>query len=486
MGIEEASAYQAMVGFSHDFYSRSRVSQSDVSYSYSVESDEDDDEGKKVQRTSTLETAASTWISQSSSEGNDYCASIEEDVDDMAEREDELSKDQSVGKSCHFIKSILWKTCIPPASLLLHSHSPEEDVVLHSFQSLEEDVVFELSNKIMILKHDVQCKEQATEEMMKTVKYLQTKNEKYAQQLCQLSSTVDNLVSSKNESINRMTAMDIELVARKTVIDELTEGVHNRTKLLEEKSAEIAHLSEQLQLTKAERNMLKTEVQTLAASSKNQEKMSVLENELATKKGEIDEMRDDIEHKKNLLKEKSAKINDLTVRLQLFKTKNQALVASTKVLSEQLQLATTRNVELEAEVQALVANTKVLEQDILDKTKIIDAMSDEGGVEMSEEIYNKSTLLEEKKVKIATLSKKLRFAKSEINGLKMASKVLDTSNNDNAQHMAVLEDEVAVTTNLLINEISEDLKWSSTCDAIARQGGWKKWQEVNKARKSLG
>jgi chromosome segregation ATPase len=369
---------------------------------------------------------------------------------------------------------------------LLHSLSPEEDVVLHSIESLEEDVVFELNNKMMILKHDVQCKEQATEEMMKTVKYLQTKNEKYAQQLCQLSSTVDNLVSSKNESINRMTAMDVELVARKTVIDELTEGVNNRTKLLEEKSAEIAHLSEQLQLTKAERNMLKREVQTLAASSKNQEMMSILENELATKKVAIDEMRDDIEHKNNLLKEKSAKINDLTVRLQLFKAKNQALVASTQVLAEQLQLAMTRNVELEAEVQALVANTEVLEKDILDKTKIIDAMSDDGGVEMSEEIYKKSTLLEEKKVKIATLSKKLRCAKSEINGLKMASKVLDTSNNDNAQHMAVLEDEVAVTTNLIIKEISEDLKWSSTCDAIARQGGWKKWQEVNKARKSLG
>jgi chromosome segregation ATPase len=386
-----------------------------------------------------------------------------------------------------YILRLFCGTCITlHASLLLHSLSPEEDVVLHSIESLEEDVVFELNNKMMILKHDVQCKEQATEEMMKTVKYLQTKNEKYAQQLCQLSSTVDNLVSSKNESINRMTAMDVELVARKTVIDELTEGVNNRTKLLEEKSAEIAHLSEQLQLTKAERNMLKREVQTLAASSKNQEMMSILENELATKKVAIDEMRDDIEHKNNLLKEKSAKINDLTVRLQLFKAKNQALVASTQVLSEQLQLAMTRNVELEAEVQALVANTEVLEKDILDKTKIIDAMSDDGGVEMSEEIYKKSTLLEEKKVKIATLSKKLRCAKSEINGLKMASKVLDTSNNDNAQHMAVLEDEVAVTTNLIIKEISEDLKWSSTCDAIARQGGWKKWQEVNKARKSLG
>lgn len=107
--IEEASAYQAMVGFSHDFYNRPKntlpVSHSDTSgfayvnesFSYLVESDEDDD-GKKIQRTSTLETATSTWISQSSSEENDYNASTEEDVDDMAEREDELSEDQSVGK----------------------------------------------------------------------------------------------------------------------------------------------------------------------------------------------------------------------------------------------------------------------------------------------------------------------------------------------------------------------------------------------------
>jgi hypothetical protein len=102
MGIEQASAYQAMVGFYHSF-------------SYSVESDEDDDDGKKVQRTSTLETAASTWISQSSSEGNDYNASTEEDVDDMAEREDEHSEDQNVGKSCHlYITSILWNMMYTP------------------------------------------------------------------------------------------------------------------------------------------------------------------------------------------------------------------------------------------------------------------------------------------------------------------------------------------------------------------------------------
>jgi len=131
MGIEKAekaSAYQAMVGFSHDFYNRSMTalpeSHSDTSgvnesYSYSVESDEDDD-GKKIQSSSTLETAASTWISQSSSEENDYNASTEEDVDDMAEGEDELSEDRSVGKSCHlyYVYSVELHT---RASLLLHS-----------------------------------------------------------------------------------------------------------------------------------------------------------------------------------------------------------------------------------------------------------------------------------------------------------------------------------------------------------------------------
>ena len=83
--------YQEIV-FSHDFYrsSTSPVSHRNtsgyayVNESYSVESDDDDD-GKKVKRTSTLETTASTWVSQSSSEGNDYNASTEEDVDVMVD-----------------------------------------------------------------------------------------------------------------------------------------------------------------------------------------------------------------------------------------------------------------------------------------------------------------------------------------------------------------------------------------------------------------
>lgn len=82
--------YQAMVGFSYDFYGSSAlpVSHNDtsgyvyVNESYSVDSDDD---GKNVKRTSTLETTASTWVSQSSSEGNDYNASTEEDVDSMVD-----------------------------------------------------------------------------------------------------------------------------------------------------------------------------------------------------------------------------------------------------------------------------------------------------------------------------------------------------------------------------------------------------------------
>ena len=91
----------------------------------------------------------------------------------------------------------------------------------------------------MILKHDVKCKDQANKEIMKTVKYLKTKNSDYARQLCELSSTVDSLVSSKDDSIHRMNVVKQELTSKKAVIDEMKVEIESKDAFLEEMSLEI-------------------------------------------------------------------------------------------------------------------------------------------------------------------------------------------------------------------------------------------------------
>lgn len=110
---------------------------------------------------------------------------------------------------------------------------------------------------------------------MKTVKYLKTKNSDYARQLCQLSSTVDSLVSSKDESIHRMNAMKKQLVIKKVVIDELRVDIKSKDAFLEEMSLEIVDLAEKFQLAitkneqlQTENNGLKTAINDLVISSK--------------------------------------------------------------------------------------------------------------------------------------------------------------------------------------------------------------------------
>ena len=200
--------------------------------------------------------------------------------------------------------------------LLLHSHSKEEDIVL------------KITNKVKVLKHDLECKEQANKEMMETLTYLKTKNEDYARQLTQLSLTVDQLVNNKHESIKRMDEMKDELAAKKTIIDELIVEFDNQTTLLEEQKAENCDLTEQLQLAITKNDGLEAEVQTLVATTR------ILENHLNEKKNTIEtlsadinklctgceEMSDDIDIKNQLLNEKVAENVNLAEQLRCAKS----------------------------------------------------------------------------------------------------------------------------------------------------------------------
>lgn len=206
--------------------------------------------------------------------------------------------------------------------------------------SKEEDIVLKITNKVKVLKHDLECKEQANKEMLETLTYLKTKNEDYARQLTQLSSTVDLLVKNKHESIKRMDEMKDELVAKKTIIDELIVEFDNQTTLLEEKKAENVDLTEQLQFAITKNDGLESEVQTLVANKR------ILENHLNEKKNIIETLSEDINKLCTGCEEMS---DDIDIKNQLLNEK----IAENVNLAEQLRFAKSEISELKTAIQTL-------------------------------------------------------------------------------------------------------------------------------------
>lgn len=170
--------------------------------------------------------------------------------------------------------------------------------------------------------------------------YLKTKNEDYARQLTQLSSTVDQLVNNKHESIKRMDEMKDELAAKKTIIDELIVEFDNQSTLLEEQKAENVDLTEQLQYAITKNDGLESEVQTLDATTK------ILENHLNEKKNTIEKLSADLNILCTGCEEMS---DDIDIKNQLLNEK----VADNVNLAEQLRLAKSEISELKTAIQTL-------------------------------------------------------------------------------------------------------------------------------------
>ena len=187
-----------------------------------------------------------------------------------------LEREQEQGKSSHNAEQLICCQHIP-------SH------LFYCNHSAETGVVFELSNEVKILRHDVACKGQANKELMKTVTYLKTKNQDYAQQMSQLFSTIDELVMSKQETIEQKYVLEEDVAAKNMCIDEITVEIDNKNILLEEKTAENDDLAEHLQRSKAENDGLKAAIQDLVAiNEKNIKQMTILEDDVAAKKIMID------------------------------------------------------------------------------------------------------------------------------------------------------------------------------------------------------
>ncbi len=162
-------------------------------------------------------------------------------------------------------------------------------------------------------------------------------NSDYAQQLSQFSSTIDKLVHSKNENILRINTLEDVVAANKVVIDEMTVEIDNKTKFLTEKTAGNDNLNMQLRLSKAENDGLKAAIQDMVASNKESiQQMTVLEDDVATKKTVIDEMSIDMNKLNSTCMEIVAENSSLAEQVKLFKTKSDGLTTTTQHLKSSI------------------------------------------------------------------------------------------------------------------------------------------------------
>lgn len=297
----------------------------------------------------------------------------------------------------------------------------------------ETDVIFELSNKLKILRHDVDCKRQANLVLEKTIEHLKTKNADYAQHLGHLSSTVDTLVECKKETLQRMSMLEDDLSAKNITIDKMSSDIQLKSATLDERAAEILDLTEQFRLAKAEHDGLEIAIQELVVSNQQYfHRVSALEDELATKMSIIEEMSADVSMWNSTCEEKT--------------NENSAL-------KEQLDLSKAEVNELKAAIEGLTANHRenmqqlnVLEEDMSSKINLID--------EMITELNRLNSSCDALKVENIHLVDQVKFFMNECDQFKTIVNDLETSNSDYASEL----EQLTSSNDELLNTVKEFTK----------------------------
>jgi uncharacterized protein YoxC len=244
------------------------------------------------------------------------------------------------------------------------------------------------------------------------------KNEKLETQI--LSLTLNN-----KENIKQISSLENELMAKKTAIEEMFVKLGKKGASLEERSAETASLSMQIQHLNDKIECLEETNQTLLNSKEDIiQQMSALKVDLASKKIAIDEMSTDIQKKNALLEEKSAEIVDISDRLQISLAENCGLKTKVKFL--------------DASNNDHVMKTFKLNEDLAAMTIVID--------EVSESLQSKIALIEDKYVEITDLKERLELSEAQIVDQKITIEDLVAMNMNKDGLLSLHENELEAKT----------------------------------------
>ena len=289
---------------------------------------------------------------------------------------------------------------------------------------------------------------------------------------------IEELIASKTDIMQQMAFLENDLTAKKISIDEMSAVTNQKNALLEEKMAEIAVLSERLQVSMTDKYGLETEIKSLVASNKEHvDNIFTLNENLTTAKIKDDETNAVAQSKIALFEDKSVELADIMGRFKLseakcdeHKVEMERMVAINEEdngkislledenadLTDRLQRSKATNKGLEVENQAYFTVKKetdqriaVLEDDLEAKKTVID--------EMSAAINQKNALLEEKSAEIADISYRLQISMAEKYGLKTEVESLVASNNEHAENISTLNEDLATKT-IVIDKMSENIQ----------------------------
>lgn len=253
----------------------------------------------------------------------------------------------------------------------------------------------------------------------KTVK-LETENADLSESLRIANAEIDviktkaeDLVSSNEVKDTKIHTLECDIESKRILIKELTHDLRQTSRLMDEKSAEIVYLKEQLEIsTITNDNLVKV---NKAREEKIAESMNLVEcinrtmkDEKSRHEGEIEEMKEMLGHEKN---EKAAAALTL-----------QAKQAENDVLIGRLQFAKAESDKIKTKVEKLVATSKdsvdqitMLEDDVAAKKNTIDSMS--------ADIKRLNSTSEKITAESDALKQQMELIKSESNSLKSSNKL---------------------------------------------------------------
>jgi hypothetical protein len=230
-----------------------------------------------------------------------------------------------------------------------------------------------------------------------------------------------------------MTMLEDDLSVKNITIDKMSADIQLKSRTLDEKEAEILDLTEQFQLAKAEHDGLEIAIQELVVSNQQYfDRVSALEDELATKMSIIEEMSADVSMWTSTCEEKT--------------NENSAL-------SEQLELSKAEVDELKAAIEGLAANhgenmqqLNVLENDMSSKINLID--------EMITELNKLNSSCDALKAENIHLVDQVKFFMNECDQFKAIINDLETSNSDYASEL----EQLTTSNDELLNTVEEFTK----------------------------
>lgn len=230
-----------------------------------------------------------------------------------------------------------------------------------------------------------------------------------------------------------MSMLEDDLSAKNITIDKMSSDIQLKSATLDERAAEILDLTEQFRLAKAEHDGLEIAIQELVVSNQQYfNRVSALEDELATKMSIIEEMSADVSMWNSTCEEKT--------------NENSAL-------KEQLDLSKAEVNELKAAIEGLAANHRenmqqlnVLEEDMSSKINLIE--------EMITELNRLNSSCDAFKVENIHLVDQVKFFMNECDQFKAIINDLETSNSDYASEL----EQLTSSNNELLNTVKEFTK----------------------------